>query len=584
MIKKLISSIQLTGRVLKNLLLQPFRLAKNKFTHLLSGGRAANALPGMVKKLPKLLKTKPEKAEDYFDWGTIYVAKSLVIAVVILLIIVPVAYIFLLHPLLTSWFWVKDFQTDAPALSSYSGRVRVYYDAEYENIRFEGRLSDGKPDGEGEVYSENGRIYYDGNFEDGVFSGEGILYYDDGSVKYRGSFSGGKFNGSGEYSAEDGKAYSGSFIDGKLQGSGSITSDGSLYYSGSFVDGEPEGTGKQYYPDGKIRYNGSFSDGVPHGQATEYTQDGLIKYNGMFTAGMYNGDGVLYDDNGVKIYSGSFEMGKYSGTGTLYNNGSKLYTGEFENGLYNGNGTLYSSDGSVTAGSFSDGKISGAATRTYTNGIKYEGCFEEELPHGAGFLGSSAGGFTYSGMFADGDFDYSRIIGAASDAVNDMMPSLVRRIDTDCFYLEDNDYGISVKFSFATESSAASAKEVFAKPFASLSIDTESDIKAPSALSVYSVNKALPSWAEIKYGISADSLKCFAAEYDTVTVYYWVDRSSGELLLKSAEGKAATRTDTPGNASDGELSYEEIKALFEELGLDIADFASLGFTEESFVG
>ena len=64
MIKKIISSIQMTGRVLKNLLLRPFRIINNKLTHLFSGGRVSTALPGMVKKLPKLLKTKPEKVED----------------------------------------------------------------------------------------------------------------------------------------------------------------------------------------------------------------------------------------------------------------------------------------------------------------------------------------------------------------------------------------------------------------------------------------------------------------------------------------------------------------------------------------
>lgn len=580
MIKRIFSSIQMMGRVLKNLLLRPFRIVKNKVTSMLSGGRAATALPGVVKKLPKILKTKPEKAEDYFDWGSIYVAKSLVVLIVVLLIVIPLLYIFILHPLLTSWFWVKDFQENDAAIAGYNGRVRVYYDADFKDLHFEGRLSDGKPIEDGTAYYENGRPHYDGSFEDGAFSGQGILYYEDGSVCYRGSFEDGDYNGVGYLTKEDGKVYSGTFENGKLEGSGSITVDEKLYYSGDFSDNVPEGSGKQYYPSGEVRYSGAFSNGVPHGMAMEYTENGTVKYNGMFTQGLYNGEGVLYTDNGMKLYSGSFEMGRYSGTGTAYNESGKLYSGEFENGLYNGTGTLYGSDGSIITGSFTDGKISGTAVCTYINGMRYEGCFDEGIPDGEGALTNVTGSFKYSGMFDDGDFDYSRLIGQDSAAVGEMIPSLQQRIDKDCFYLEDNDFGIVVKFSFATESSRASAMEIYTKPFSGERvIKSANDIPAPSAISVSKTDRQLPAWVEKKFGVAADDLICYAAVYKTTTSYFWVKESSGELKLKSADGDVRTGSDTTDitDISGTELTYEEIEALFEEVGLDIADFESLGF-------
>ena len=89
MIKKISSGIALTIHVLKNALLRPFRVIYSKINYMFSAGRVATAIPGAVKKLPKIAKRKPEKREDYFDWGSIYVAKSLVLLVAVLLVAIP---------------------------------------------------------------------------------------------------------------------------------------------------------------------------------------------------------------------------------------------------------------------------------------------------------------------------------------------------------------------------------------------------------------------------------------------------------------------------------------------------------------
>lgn len=581
MIKNIISSFKMMGRVLKNMLLRPFRVAKTKLIYIFSGRKVANALPGMVKKLPKLLKTKPEKAEDYFDWGSIYVAKSLVAVVVILLILLPLLYIFLLHPLLTSWFWVKDFYKSDKDLSTYSGRVRVYFDEKFTQLEFEGRLKDGKPIEDGTAYYENGRLRYDGSFAEGQLSGNGILYYEDGSVKYRGGLDNGEYSGSGELTKEDGMVYIGVFANGALEGSVTVKDGDVLYYEGNFADGVPEGTGKQYFPNGMVKYSGSFSGGLPNGNAIEYTDNGVMKYNGMFTAGKYNGSGVLYANDGSKLYSGSFEMGEYSGMGTLYENNSKLYTGEFEKGLFNGNGTIYGSDGSVTVGSFTDGEIIGTAKCTYINGMIYEGCYADNIPNGTGTLSNVTGSFKYTGTFRDGEIDFSRIIGQDIATVSELFTSLKQQVDSDCFYLEDSEQGISVKFSFATETTVATAEEIFTKPLCGeQTIRSAEDINAPSAVSVSEVNRLLPEWAAKKFGIPADSVKCYAVEYEDITVYYWTDSQSSAVLLRSADGTMRqTGADDQQIGSQSELTYDEIKSLFEEVGLDIKDFESLGFEE-----
>ena len=152
--------------------------------------------------------------------------------VAVLLVAIPLVYVFLLHPLFTSWWWVRDFRGNDAALSSYSGRVRIYYGEELDELRFEGRLKDGKYEEFGEEYWENGRNKYSGNYSEGQYSGSGILYLEDGTVLYRGEFADGKYNGSGELT-ENGRTFSGEFRNGVLQGSGTISQDGVVLFTGN---------------------------------------------------------------------------------------------------------------------------------------------------------------------------------------------------------------------------------------------------------------------------------------------------------------------------------------------------------------
>lgn len=588
MIKNLIANFRVIGRVLKNILLRPFRTASARIKELSSGRQLAGAVPGMVKKLPEILRTKPEKRADYFDWGSIYVAKSLVLIAAALAIALPLLYLFLLHPLLTGWFWVRDFYAADVLLSSYTGKVRVYYDEQFERLRFEGRLENGKADGAGSEYYESGGYRFVGGFAEGAYEGEGILYYEDGSVEYRGGFADGRFEGIGEYTDGDGRVYSGVFENGVMTGRGMLTVGGSKYYEGEFSHGEIGGEGKMFDPGGALRYSGSFTDGAPNGTALEYYPDGTVKYNGTFAAGSYSGTGVLYCENGKKRYSGGFEKGVYSGSGTLYGkDGERLYTGEFENGLYNGSGTLYGSDGSVTEGNFSDGEIVGAAVRTFVNGTRYEGCFSDHMMSGSGSLSDVAGNFTYSGAFLDDDFDYAGMIGAEPSAVREMMPSLVQTVAENCFYLTDPSFGIAVRCSFASNGDPAAAVEVFERPLSGAVnvISRASDISAPHASSVSrSEEEQLPLWAAEEFGISAERVDCYTASYEGISVHFWTDRATGRLLLKSAESGSEIPEmggkNTAGNDGAPALSTEEIVRLLEELGLDIADFESLGLSAE----
>lgn len=581
MIKSLFSSISLALRVVKNLLFRPFRIAASRISTRFSPIRLVNKLPGVAQKLPKILKSKPEKREDYFDWGTIYVAKSLVITVIILLIAVPLLIIFLIVPLFTSWFGVKDFVVADKALARYSGRVCVYFDDAYEQLQFEGRLKDGKAVEYGEEYYENGRLCYAGSFADDMYNGTGISYYEDGSVRYRGEFANDQFSGNGEYISEEDVTYIGTFVNGRLSGKGTMLIDDTAVYEGGFENNIFSGEGRLLHKNGTVYKSGLFSNGELNGNGMEYYEDGTLKYNGAFIEGLYSGSGLLYSEDGVKLYSGEFEMGRYSGQGTLYDEkGKKLYSGEFENGLFSGSGTLISDDGNVTEGNFTEGKLSGTVTRTYPNGLKYVGYIEGDKLCGMGSLTELVGSFGYTGDFQDDDIDYGALLSLDSNAVKELFTNeLTQKIDSSCFYLSDDSYGITLKCDFAEAGGNTRVTAVASLPKLcdGVVIRSVTDISAPNAFQKGRADETLPAWVTEKYGIPADSVDCWAAMYDRAAVYFWTDKATGKLLIKTAEKTGGAIT-IPEDSETGEtLAREDIIKLFEELGLDIKDFESLGF-------
>ena len=266
-------------------------------------------------------------------------------------------------------------------------------------------------------------------------------------------------------------------------------------------------------------------------------------------------------------------MGEYSGTGTLYENGARVYSGEFEKSLCSGSGTLYGSDGTVTVGTFKDGSVSGAAVRTYPNGMKYDGCFAGNIPEGTGTLTDAAGNMVYSGQFSGGDIAYGAIAGMDASEAAELFPGAVRTVQEDGFLLTVN-CGIVLECSFAEGDVPAKVRAVYAVPVGGISVEISSaeDIPAEGA---YQVDSALPGIAEA-LGVSGSDVKCWAAAENGAVRYWWTS-PDGVLLMNSAA--AGTAPESPADSAGGSDDEHggDIERLFEEIGLDIRDFESLGF-------
>lgn len=80
-----------------------------------------------------------------------------------------------------------------------------------------GNFKDGKLNGEGYNFFEDGSVEYIGNFKDDEYDGKGILYWPDGNKLYEGNFSHGEYDGKGTLYKKNGDVeYKGKWSNGDI--------------------------------------------------------------------------------------------------------------------------------------------------------------------------------------------------------------------------------------------------------------------------------------------------------------------------------------------------------------------------------
>ena len=123
---------------------------------------------------------------------------------------------------------------------------------------YEGQLSEGKPNGKGIFYYNNGDIYQ-GEFKEGLRHGKGIIKYSNGKI-YNGDWENGIMEGKGFMKYTE-AIYEGEWKNGKNEGKGKITiflEEGKCdIYEGEWKNGVKNGYGKYKFHDGK-EYVGDF--------------------------------------------------------------------------------------------------------------------------------------------------------------------------------------------------------------------------------------------------------------------------------------------------------------------------------------
>lgn len=378
---------------------------------------------------------KPDSLKGYFSFGKRYVAKKLVIVLALLVIPIPLLFLWIVYPWIEAGFLTKTMVIDSVDVEGYTGKVRLVGDLEEDNVIFMGMLADGKYDGQGTLYDSEGNLIYRGGFLTDQYSGMGESYYRNGNVEYAGQFAGGQYEGPGKLYDENGVLlYEGGFSGGMYEGDGILYySSGLPLYEGNFSGGLYDGSGTLYYLGGNIQYRGNFSQGFYDGAGALFYENGVISYEGEFFQGEKSGSGKEYDENGELLYDGTFSRSRYEGEGTLYENGSIIcqgrfhmgiltsgnavlydiqgnlcYQGSIENGLYEGQGMLFSEGILIYEGGFANGKYNGSGKeyQAETGMILYDGTYEQGRYSGQGRLyDQETGGLLYEGSFYQALYD-----------------------------------------------------------------------------------------------------------------------------------------------------------------------------------
>ncbi len=181
-----------------------------------------------------------------------------------------------------------------------TGSLKTYF---YERQFVDGKISDKYISFLGHEYKGqwrdgtfiNGEYFYrdkliDKGKRDGLcLNGEGIVYTPDGKISFEGIFLKGKFNGIGILYFENGEKK----------------------YSGDWKNGIMEGNGKLYNENGGLKYQGEWKNGQRHGQGISYHLNGNIKYQGEWKKDKMLGNGMLFTRSGKIKFSGKFLNNKF---------------------------------------------------------------------------------------------------------------------------------------------------------------------------------------------------------------------------------------------------------------------------------
>ena len=382
-----------TGGIVKS---QINGLAKitSKISNSINAG--TQKLQSKIAEFIKTLTSKPRSKKDYIEFAGVYLAKKLVVLIVLSLAAVIFIFYSLVIPRYEGYLWYINLPISSDKAQQITGNKVKFYDSDNRLI-YQGATSSGKPKGFGIHYDQNGVLKYKGEFNLGMYSGNGELYDSLGNLIYSGSFENNRYDGSGQL----------------------FNTAGKLVYSGNFEKGEKSGKGMEYDP--KL---------------------GMKKYYGEFLNGKYEGNGVLYS-SGTEIiaYEGGFKNGFFSGTGKKYSSGHLLFSGSFENGKYNGEGFLYNvASGSVIyAGKFENGEYSGDGKLYENSTLLYEGKFAHGKKNGAGILYDKLGISVFEGNFRDDGIDFISYFGKGFDDVREKFGNESKKIMSDDKILLLND-------------------------------------------------------------------------------------------------------------------------------------------------
>ena len=276
-----------------------------------------------------------------------------------------------------------------------------------ENYLFEGKLIDGKRNGNIKQYDNEGFLIFEIEYLEGKRNGKTKEYFY-GKLIFEGEYLNDKKNGYGiQYNIINNKIkYKGEYKEGKKSGKGKeFNDDGELIYEGEFFNDLKDGQGKCFDKSEHKIFKGTFKKGNKYnGKETEYKgkdirfddiyvdgkivgkkimkelSKGIIKFEGESVNGIKNGKGKEYNLRGKLIFEGEYLDGKRHGNGNEYNSNGEYYKGQFIKGK-KWDGTGYNRDNTVD---YVIIKGCGTMKEYHEGKLIYEGECQNGLRHGIG--------------------------------------------------------------------------------------------------------------------------------------------------------------------------------------------------------
>ena len=160
---------------------------------------------------------------------------------------------------------------------------------------------------------------YDGAYAQGKRQGFGSAYYQDGALRYAGFWNQGRKEGLGvSFRDGDHALHVARWTDGKPGELVSLFDDqGNLRYSGDRKDGKKDGAGVSPAPQGEGLYVGKWKDGESLEVGSAFDREGNLLYYGQWKDGKRHGRGTAFDKTGAVVFDGEWKEDAYF-NGVLY--------------------------------------------------------------------------------------------------------------------------------------------------------------------------------------------------------------------------------------------------------------------------
>ena len=160
---------------------------------------------------------------------------------------------------------------------------------------------------------------YDGAYAQGKRQGFGSAYYQDGALRYAGFWNQGRKEGLGvSFRDGDHALHVARWTDGKPGEFVSLfDGQGNLRYSGYMKDGKKDGAWVSPAPQGEGLYVGKWKDGESLEVGSAFDREGNLLYYGQWKDGKRHGRGTAFDKTGTVVFDGEWKEDAYF-NGVLY--------------------------------------------------------------------------------------------------------------------------------------------------------------------------------------------------------------------------------------------------------------------------